>query len=135
MGARSPNPWRRSSGEGILTLASQLSLEVRRDCDAVVVSACGDIDLSTLAKATTALDGARAGAGLLVLDLREVGFMDTSGLRLVIEEQQRAAAGGYRFAVVRGPSRVQRLFEIAGLAGEEELFVDAPTQPGDGDGG
>jgi anti-anti-sigma factor len=121
--------------EGILGLSSQLSLELHRTGDAAVVSARGDIDLSTLTKAETALAEARTGAGLLVLDLREVGFMDTSGLRLVIEEQQRAAQGGYRFAVVRGPSRVQRLFEIAGLAGEEELFVDTPTQPGAGGGG
>jgi anti-anti-sigma factor len=98
-------------------------LQLRRVGDATFVSARGDIDLSTLDKAVTALDEARAGAAMLVLDLREVGFMDTSGLRLVIEEQQRAAEGGYRFAVVPGPSRVQRLFEIAGLAGQEGLFV------------
>ena len=96
--------------------------------DATVVSARGDIDLSTLAKAVAALDEARTGAGMLVLDLSEVGFMDTSGLRLVIEEQWRAAEGGYRFAVVPGRGRVQRLFEIAGLAGEEGLFVEAPSE-------
>ncbi len=111
-----------------MTPSSQLSLQLRRVADATVVSARGDIDLSTVAKALAALDEARAGAERLVLDLREVGFMDTSGLRLVIEEQRRAAEGGYRFAVVPGPGRVQRLFEIAGLAGEEGLFVDAPTR-------
>ena len=84
--------------------------------------------------------GPGAGAGgagaVLILDLRGVGFMDTSGLRLVIEEQRRAAGAGYRFAVVRGPSRVQRLFEIAGLAGDDaQLFIDAPTEPAGGGGG
>jgi anti-anti-sigma factor len=87
-----------------------------------------------LAKATAALDTARAGARTLTLDLREVGFMDTSGLRLVIEEQRRAARGDYRFVVVRGSSRVQRLFEIAGLAGDDELFVDAPPETAGGGG-
>jgi anti-sigma B factor antagonist len=112
---------------------SQLSLEVRREGDAAVVSARGDIDLSTLTKATAALDGARAGARSLVLDLRGVGFMDTSGLRLIIEEQQRAAATGYGFAVIRGSRRVQRLCEIAGLdSGDDGLFIDAP--PGGGGG-
>jgi anti-anti-sigma factor len=100
-----------------------------------LVVARGDIDLSTLAKATAALDGARAGARSLVLDLRQVGFMDTSGLRLIIEEQRRAAATGYRFAVVRGSRRVQRLFEIAGLADEDELFLDAPPDSAEGGGG
>jgi anti-anti-sigma factor len=102
--------------------------------DASVVCARGDIDLSTLAKAGAALDSARVGAATLFLDLREVGFMDTSGLRLVIEEQQRAAAGRYRFAVVRGGHKVQRLFEIAGFAADDDLFVESPTPfPGGGD--
>jgi anti-anti-sigma factor len=110
-----------------------LSLEVRREGDAALVVARGDIDLSTLAKATAALDGARAGARSMVLDLRQVGFMDTSGLRLIIEEQRRAAATGYRFSVVRGSRRVQRLFEIAGLADEDELFLDPPPHSPGGD--
>jgi anti-anti-sigma factor len=113
-----------------VTPSSYLSMEVRRDGDAAVVTARGDIDLSTLAKATAALDEARAGAASVILDLREVRFMDTSGLRLVIEEQQRAASIGYRFAVRRGSRRVQRLFEIAGLAGDQELFVEAPSGGG-----
>jgi anti-sigma B factor antagonist len=108
-------------------LSSQLSLDLRRAGDASVVTARGDIDLSTLAKAAAALDTAREGAGTLLLDLRGVGFMDTSGLRLVIEEQQRASAGSYRFAVVRGSRKVQRLFEIAGFADDDELFVESPT--------
>ena len=110
-------------------------MELRRAGEAAVVSARGDIDLSTLPQAVTALAEARATAGSLVLDLREVGFMDTSGLRLVIEEQQRAADNRKAVPARRGPSRVQRLFEIAGLAGEEALFVDAPDQLAAGGGG
>ena len=114
-----------------MRLSSHLSLALRREGDAAVVSAEGEIDLSTLAKAAETLDAARAGARTLILDLREVGFMDTSGLRLVIEERRRAAEDGCRFAIVPGSSRVQRLFEIAGLAGDDDLFVDAPP-PGGG---
>jgi anti-anti-sigma factor len=97
-----------------------------------VVSARGDIDLSTLGKATHALQAAREGSAALFLDLREVGFMDTSGLRLIIEERRRAAAGGYRFGVVRGSHKVQRLLEIAGLAQDDDLFVEAPLGGGRG---
>jgi anti-sigma B factor antagonist len=118
--------------------AGHLSLERRRVGDATVLSARGDIDLSTFPRLAAALDSARAGPpprGDLILDLRAVDFMDTSGLRLVIEEQQRAAAEGYRFAVFRGSPKVQRLFEIAGLARVQELFVDPSTVFGDGEAG
>jgi anti-sigma B factor antagonist len=116
----------------------QLSLELRRIGDASVVSARGDIDLSTVEKAGAAIDAAREeqrGGGGLFLDLRKVGFMDTSGLRLVIAERRRADAEGYRFAVFPGPPKVQRLFEIAGLAGDELLFADPATVLGVGEAG
>ena len=117
-----------------MRLTSHLSLNLRRTGDVSVVRARGDIDLSTLAEAMAALDTAREGAGALFLDLRDLDFMDTSGLRLIIEEQRRAAAAGYRFAVVRGSRKVQRLFEIAGFAADDELFVEAPPPPtGGGD--
>jgi anti-sigma B factor antagonist len=114
--------------------AGHLNLRLRRIGDASVVSASGDIDLSTVAQAAEAMDAARAERGPVFLDLREVGFMDTSGLRLIIEEQQRATAHGYRFGVVPGSPKVQRLFEIAGLAGDERLFVDPATLPAAGEG-
>jgi anti-sigma B factor antagonist len=114
--------------------AGHLNLKLRRIGDVSVVSAYGDIDLSTVARAAEAMDAARAGRGPVFLDLRGVGFMDTSGLRLIIEEQQRAAAHGYRFAVFPGPPKVQRLFEIAGLAGDERLFADPSMLPAAGEG-
>jgi anti-sigma B factor antagonist len=115
-------------------LSSHLRLETRRVGDAAVVAVRGDIDMTTTAEAEAALDAARAGATLLMLDLRAVGFMDTSGLRLVISEQRRAATGGYRFAVVPGGGRVQRLFEIAGFPPGDALFGDVPAGPAAGGG-
>ena len=117
-------------------LSSHLRLDTERIRDGAVVSVWGDVDLTTFGAAKSALDAARGGATVLILDLREVGFMDTSGLRLVIEEQRRAAEGGYRFAVVRGSGRVQRLFEIAGLAGDEACCSSTrrPSSTGGGRG-
>ena len=56
-----------------------------------------------------------ASGGRLVLDLRGVEFLDTSGLNLILEQQRLADADGFSFTVVQGPEHVQRLFEIAGL--------------------
>jgi anti-sigma B factor antagonist len=112
-----------------LELSSHLRLDTRRIRDDAFVSVEGDVDLTTFAAVASALDAARVGASVVVLDLREVVFMDTSGLRLVISEQQRAQADGYRFVVVPGTGRVQRLFEIAGFPHGHPLFADPPTEP------
>lgn len=115
-------------------LSSHLRLDTRRVADAAIVAVRGDIDMTTTAEAEAALHAARRGATLLMLDLRAVGFMDTSGLRLVISEQRRAEAGGYRFAVVAGAGKVQRLFEIAGFHPGDALFADPPAGSAGGGG-
>jgi anti-anti-sigma factor len=100
-------------------MSTHLRLELRRLGAASVVAAHGDIDIATVEKAEATLDVARDGAEVLVLDLHGIEFIDTFGIRLVIEERDRAVDGGYHFAVVRGPGNVQRLFEIAGFPGAD----------------
>jgi anti-sigma B factor antagonist len=63
-----------------------------------------------------------------VLDLRSVTFLDTSGVRLVVAEQRRAQEEGHRFAVVRGPDTVQRIFDISGLSDEPGLLIADPAE-------
>ena len=115
-------------------LSSHLTLDTRRSGDAAVVSVGGDIDLTTFDAVESALDAARGQCTVLVLDLRAVGFMDTSGLRLVISRQQRAETDGYRFVVVPGSDKIRRLFEIAGFAAGDSLFAGVPTELASGDG-
>ena len=107
-------------------------LDTRRGRDDAVVLVTGDVDLAMFGAVESALRAARVGVTVLVLDLHEVDFMDTSGLRLVIAEQQRAEADGHRFVVVPGSGKVQRLFEIAGFPGGHPPFGDAPTEPAGG---
>jgi anti-sigma B factor antagonist len=101
-------------------------VDTSRVGEALVVAPHGDVDLATAPEVQSALES-HASGGALVLDLRGVEFLDTSGLRIVVEASHRAAAGGYRFAVVRGPARIQRIFDIAGLA-SDELLVDDPAE-------
>jgi anti-sigma B factor antagonist len=56
-----------------------------------------------------------------VLDLAGVTFIDSSGLRVIVEAHQRRTAAGSRL-VLRAPSAaVQRLLEISGLAGHLDV--------------
>jgi anti-anti-sigma factor len=65
----------------------------------------------------------------VVLDLREVAFMDTQGLAVVIESQRAAADDGTRFFVTRAPDRVHRLFDMIGLT-PKLTIVDDPAAAG-----
>jgi len=61
----------------------------------------------------------------LVLDLRELEFIDSTGLRSVYRVDQLARQDGFNAAVVRGAPAVQRLFDLTGLA-DQLVFVDSP---------
>ncbi len=52
----------------------------------------------------------------IVLDLRKVTFMDSTGLKAAISAQALCQAQGHEFGVIPGPRQVQTLFEITGLA-------------------
>ena len=55
------------------------------------------------------------GAGTLTLDLSDVGFVDSSGLGVLVALHRHAEARGARFVVRSVPPAVQRLFEITRL--------------------
>lgn len=91
-------------------------------------SLSGEIDLSTVADLESRLEeGLRANPELLVIDLREVTFLDSSGLRLLLrlDERQRGREG--RLVLVRGGRRVSRVFELTG-ADEHLNFVSDPSE-------
>jgi anti-anti-sigma factor len=94
-----------------------------RQGKALVVAPRGEIDLATVDLVREAVERDRKPGEDLIIDLREVGFMDTSGLRYVLELVDRASRDGFDVRLVRGPSAVQRVFEVSGL--EPRLpFVD-----------
>src|SRR4051794_21573541 len=80
-----------------------------------VVAPRGELDLFTVDEVEAALRERKEPCDRVVLDLRAVTFLDTSGMRLVIGAVQELDREGMRFAVVRGGPDVQRLFALARL--------------------
>jgi anti-anti-sigma factor len=96
-----------------------------RQGSALIVAPRGEIDLATIGLAREAVERELQPGEDLVVDFRGVGFLDTSGLRWVLELKERAAREAFQLRLVRGPRAVQRAFEVAGL--EPRLaFVDDP---------
>ena len=93
-----------------------------------VVALRGELDLAgaaALEQELARLDAESPDA--VVLDLRDVGFMDSSGLRVVAVASQYAEERGRRLALVPGSDQVMRVFEITRMR-ERLDFVDAPEQ-------
>jgi anti-anti-sigma factor len=109
--------------------------DVRRDHRAagLVVSPAGEIDLWTAPEVQAALTPADGAPRIVVLDLRAVTFMDSSGLGLIVGAYRRARQSGTRFAVAVGvASDVQRILEISGVAKLVELVGDPAELVGGG---
>jgi anti-sigma B factor antagonist len=99
--------------------------EKGRDGDAWWIRPIGELDLDTAPQLEAELEAVRSdGAGRLVLDMRALTFMDSTGLRLVIRWDTAAKADGFEFAIVPGVEVVQRVFRLTGM--DEHLQVAEP---------
>lgn len=106
------------------------SIEVQRADDVVQIVLAGELDIATQSDAEAALRDAQAsGVKTIVLDLRRLNFMDSTGLRLLVQADLRARESGQRLAIVRGPDAVQRVLEITGLESKLDL-IDDPSEAG-----
>jgi len=108
---------------------SEFSVAMHTEGSAAVVAVHGDVDLATADVLRAEVRAASERSDTVVLDLREVSFMDTQGLAVVIEAQQAATEGGTRFVITRAPDRVHRLFDMIGLT-PRLTIVDDPAAAG-----
>jgi anti-sigma B factor antagonist len=111
---------------GALLAAVPFRVDVARERDGVRVCPSGEVDVATIRRLRERIEEAlAAGTGRLILDLRETTFLDSTGLRLAMEADARAARNGTEFSIIAGPAAVQRAFDVAGLT-ELLPFIDAP---------
>jgi anti-anti-sigma factor len=105
--------------------AEPFRCDISREREAVRVRALGALDLATVPILEAEVAQLRdAGFRRLVLDLSGLGFMDSSGLRSIIELDAEARQDGFSIALVRGPRAVQRVFELTGTTAQLP-FIDA----------
>jgi anti-sigma B factor antagonist len=98
------------------------------DGDRTWVRPIGELDLDTAPLLDEELTAARnGGSGRLVLDMRALTFMDSTGLRLVIRWDAAARQDGFEFAIVPGVEVVQRVFRLTGM---DEHLARAEPPPG-----
>ena len=106
------------------------SAETRSEADETLVLAFrGVLDLETAQAVEAAFAAAEEQeAKRLVVDLRGVEFIDSTGLRLIVSADTRTRQNGRMLQFVKGPDRVHRVFRMT-LMNERLTFID--RAPGD----
>jgi anti-sigma B factor antagonist len=103
--------------------------ETGRDGAAGWVRPVGELDLDTAHEVEQQLaDMRNGGCRRLILDLRGLRFMDSTGLRLVIRWDTAAREDGFEFAIVPGIDVVHRVFRLTGM--DQHLTVAEPPPDG-----
>jgi anti-sigma B factor antagonist len=100
------------------TLPGPLELATEQRGHSTFIRLHGEFDLACkeqfegLAK-SLGRDGLRE----VVLDLRGLTFIDSSGLRSIIDVWKRSRDDGFDLTIVRGGPSITRVFELVGLGG------------------
>jgi len=99
-------------------------VDARSERDRIVLHLKGELDLASSPVLERALeDPALADAPLVVLDLDDLKFVDSTGLRIILLAHERARGRGQEFAITQGSPQVQRLLSITSVA--EHMHVIA----------
>jgi anti-sigma B factor antagonist len=96
---------------------STLSLQTYQEPDSVRVAVSGELDLSSALTFEEELRHVEdcSEAPVIVLDLRALKFMDSTGLRLILSAHGRAMRQGRKLMIVQGGEAVRRIFRITGV--------------------
>lgn len=98
---------------------TKLRANVTFDRDAMVVALDGEMDAATCEDVrSTFLHEQWEGLSRIAVDLRRVGFMDSTGLALLIDLKHRADQHGTPLVLVPGPPLVRRVFDLTGTTGQ-----------------
>lgn len=109
-------------------MQNQFEVEVHRNGAAAVVAVSGELDLASGPELEAQLDQLTGpGVQLVVIDLRALDFMDSTGLSILVRAHQRLAGEGCEMGLVKGSQQVQRLLDLTGVA-ERLRLVDAPEE-------
>jgi anti-anti-sigma factor len=93
-----------------------LRIRIFRDRDAHVIELAGDLDPAGAGHLERELRRAELSeAQIIAVDLRQLTFIESTGIRLILQAHRRSSQGSNRLVVVRGTEAVQRLFEICDI--------------------
>lgn len=108
--------------------AEHLQVAVRSERDRIVLRLRGELDLASAPLLQSEIESAEAAeATLVILDLDELEFIDSTGLRIILAAHERFRQRGQTLALTSGSQQVRRLMSIT-RAGEHLRIVESPDE-------
>ncbi len=104
-----------------------LSLVTCADRGWTVVSLAGEIDVATAPRLREHLAATRASAAKIIVDLTDVGFLDSAGLGVLVGAMKRSRARG---GTVRLVCPCPQIREVLSLTGVAKVFLIEETVDG-----
>lgn len=95
--------------------APGIRIDVTSADGATVVTVDGELDMATAGHLVAAAAGLPVGHGPLVLDLSRVSFLDSSGMRALLEVSDRAGGAGRPMGLLHPSAAVTRLLDLVDL--------------------
>jgi anti-sigma B factor antagonist len=102
----------------------QMTMLSEREGDVHTIAVAGELDVAGAGRVEQELQRVESTDVVsIVVDLSGLTFVESTGVRLLIEAQARSRADSGRLMLLRGPEDVQRVFELCGV--EDRLpFAD-----------
>jgi anti-sigma B factor antagonist len=94
-------------------LTPEFSCEVRPDRERAIVHVAGELDLCAAPQvAATVEQLLEVGFEHIVIDLRDLSFVDSAGVHTLVAAHRAAEERGSAVSLVRGPRPVHRVLEL-----------------------
>lgn len=93
------------------------------------VRVAGELDLLTSPQFRTTVEAAQRAARLVVLDLRELSFTDSTGVHVIFDAAQVSRRDGGQLLIVRGPAQVDRVLALTQVSKQLVIFDLPPGGP------
>jgi two-component system OmpR family sensor kinase len=106
-------------------VSEEFRIEEARRNGTVVLRLRGDLDLASADAVAERLDALSAAGEPVLLDLDNLAFMDSSGLRVVLQAAETSRTSGWRFTLTPGSRQVRNLFASAGVT--DRLPIEPET--------
>jgi anti-sigma B factor antagonist len=105
----------------------EVGFETEQQQDAVRIALSGDLDVSTASDVEQRLIAIEDNdvPDRVIIDLRELRFIDSTGLSLLINAHHRARKAGRRVTIVSGTGAPRRILETTGLRGRLDVVEEA----------